>query len=621
LIVSVSEPLSTTKGSQLVLRNEFNELNRLASWIEDAVQRYSLNATTSFAVQLCVDEAAANIITHNIGEKASRIVVTLQRQQDEFVVLVEDDGPPFDPTGVPPPQPGSTLETTKIGGLGVHLMRRFSTSMQYERIGEENSLRLTFPTGDMAKDARPDGASDADPMAFWLARSNRVLGRLSRSTLVDLLDRGERFEFGADQTLVRQGERSDSAYLILEGELDIQVETAYGDVHLARISAGALIGEIGVFADLPRTATVRTRSTGRAVKFDRSLLLRAGESDPTLLRTVIQGLGRQIGNFNHAIGLYTNALTALERHDFDLRILDELRHPIPELVNFAQSFRRMAEQIALRRSQHEEMANAAAIQRAMLPSALPAGFGGGRIDIHAEMQPAREVGGDLYDMFALDGDRLVITIGDVSGKGVAASLFMAVTQTVIRLVVHDGRDLQTEIERANELLVANNREMMFATLFCGVLDISSGTLTYCNCGHNPPLVARVDGGRCERLHANSLPLGIEKGVTYQMQSLTLAGGDMMLLYTDGVTEAQSAEGMQFGMERLEQVTIAGRMGSARETIERVLHQVAEFSEGVSQFDDITCVALKFSDDSQHGALAEGRRVPSSNPGPDNMSIC
>jgi phosphoserine phosphatase RsbU/P len=597
LIVRVGEPRSTTKGSRLVLRNEFDELERLAIWVEDAVQRYSLNAATSFAVQLCVDEAVANIITHAKDEKASRIAVTLQRQQDEFVVLIEDDGLAFDPTGVAPPELGGTLETAKIGGLGVHLMRQFSTSMHYERIGEENSLRMTFSSGEHTQAHRTEKTRDADPEIFWLARSNRVLGRLSRSTLTDLLERGERLDLDPEQTLVRQGERSDCAYLVLAGELDVQVDTAYGEVHLARISAGALIGEIGVFADLPRTATIRTRSDVRALKFDRASLLRAGDTDPTLLRSVIMGLGRQIGNFNYAIGLYTNALTALERHDFDLRILDELLHPIPELVNFAQGFRRMAEQIVLRRSHHEEMASAAAIQRAMLPSTLPAGFAGGRFDIHAEMRPAREVGGDLYDVFALDDDRLIITIGDVSGKGVPASLFMAVTQTVIRLVVREGYNLQTEIERANDLLVANNREMMFATLFCGVLDASSGTLTYCNCGHNPPIAVRAASGRCERLRANSPPLGIEKGITYQAQSLTLTAGDLVLLYTDGVTEAQNSEGVQFGMERLEQLMIAARTVSAGEAVERVLQRVTEFSRGMSQFDDITCVALKRSDGS------------------------
>jgi phosphoserine phosphatase RsbU/P len=435
-------------------------------------------------------------------------------------------------------------------------------------------------------------SKSADPAILSLALSNPVLGRLSPATLAELLEHGEPLDLAPDQALVRQGEGSDSAYLILEGELDIQVDTAYGQVHLARISSGALIGEIGVFADLPRTATVQTHSAVRALKFGRAPLLRAGDSDPALLRSVIMGLGRQVGNFNHAIGLYANALSALERHDFDLRILDELLHPIPEIVNFAHSFRRMAEQIVLRRSQHEEMTSPAAIQRAMLPSALPADFVQGRFEVHAEMRPAREVGGDLYDIFALDDDRMVITIGDVSGKGVPASLFMAVTQTVIRLVVREGRDLQTEIERANDLLVATNREMMFATLFCGVLDSSSGLLTYCNCGHNPPLVVRKADGRCEGMHANSPPLGIEQGITYKAQSLALSPGDLVLLYTDGVTEAENAEGVQFGAERLEQVAVAMRDLSAREAVETVVRDVADFSKGAPQFDDITCIALK-----------------------------
>ena len=588
----MGEPLSTTKGSRLVLRNEFDELKRLATWIEDAVQRYSLSPATSFAVQLCLDEAAANIVTHGKDEKASRIVVTLQRQQDEFVVLIEDDGPPFNPTGIAPLQPGSALETAKIGGLGVHLIRKFSTGMHYERIGEENSLRLTFPVGEQPKDQRTDKTSEMDASTLWLARSNRVLGRLSRSTLSNLLESGERVDVGPDQLLIRQGERSDSAYLILTGELDVQVHTAYGSVQVARVSAGALIGEIDVFANLPRTATVRAQSAVRALKFDRTLLLRAGDTDPALLRSAIIGLGRQIGNFNHAIGLYTDALTALERNDFDLRMLDALLHPVPELVNFAQSFRRMAEQIVLKRSQSEEMASAAAIRRAMLPTALPVGFVNGRFDIHVEIRSAGEVGSDFYDIFPLDGDRLVMTIGNVSGQGLPGSLFMAVTQTVIRLVVREGHDLQREIGRANNLLVANSRETMVATLFCGVLNVSSGTLTYCNCGHNAPVLVRAADVRCEPLCAQGPPLGIEKGIVYPVQSLALAPGDMVLLSTDGVVEAHNFEGVRFGMERLEQVAIGAQTASAREAVERVMQSVAEFSKGVRQIDDLTCIAFK-----------------------------
>ena len=313
------------------------------------------------------------------------------------------------------------------------------------------------------------------------------------------------------EVLIRQGDRSDCAYLVLQGELDIGVDTAYGEVPLARVRAGALIGEIGVFAGLPRTATVRAPGRARVLRLERADLLRAGELEPTLLHSVVSRLGAQVVSFNHAIGLYTNAVSALEREDFSLSILEELRQPIPELVNFEQSFRRMAEQIVRQRTHQAEMASAAAIQRAMLPRILPKSLVGGQFSVHAEIKPAREVGGDLYDILSLDPDRSVITIGDVCGKGVPASLFMAVTQTVMRLLVRSGKDLGSEIGAANDMLVANNELTMFATLFCGVLDARSGLLTYCNCGHNPPLlVARADG-TIKRLSTQGPPLGIQEG--------------------------------------------------------------------------------------------------------------
>jgi len=137
--------------------------------------------------------------------------------------------------------------------------------------------------------------------------------------------------------------------------------------------------------------------------------------------------------------------------------------------------------------------------------------------------------------------------------------------------------------------------MMFATLFCGVLDSSSGLLTYCNCGHNPPLVVRKADGRCEGMHANSPPLGIEQGITYKAQTLALSPGDLVLLYTDGVTEAENADGVPYGVERLELAATELRDRSAREAVEGVVRRVADFSTGAPQFDDITCIALKRND--------------------------
>jgi serine phosphatase RsbU (regulator of sigma subunit)/CHASE2 domain-containing sensor protein len=251
----------------------------------------------------------------------------------------------------------------------------------------------------------------------------------------------------------------------------------------------------------------------------------------------------------------------------------------------------MAAQLAQKRAHEAEMASAAAIQRAMLPSVQASNLAEGQLDIFANMIPAREVGGDLYDIVKLDEHRVMITIGDVCGKGVPASLFMAITQTVMRLGVRSGQDLQAEIKEANNLLVANNREEMFTTLFCGVIDVPTGAMTYCNCGHNPPLVLRKGEVTFEPLRNCGPPLGVVDDMNYVPRSIALAPGDMLLLYTDGVTEAETSQADQFGMKRLEQAILETRSHPARSVVEHVIKRVAEFARGTPQSDDITCVAV------------------------------
>ena len=252
--------------------------------------------------------------------------------------------------------------------------------------------------------------------------------------------------------------------------------------------------------------------------------------------------------------------------------------------------RDMARQMALKRAHEAEMASAAAIQRAMLPSIEPSDDGG-PFDIFPHMMPAREVGGDLYDIVKLDGNRVMISIGDVCGKGIPASLFMAITQTVMRLVVRSGQDLQVEIETANQMLVANNEEHMFTTLFCGVLDVTSGAMTYCNCGHNAPLLLRRGESTFESLRTCGPPLGIAKRARYVPRSIALAPGDLLLLYSDGVTEAENTQSALFGGERLQQTMLEMRGQPARSVVEQVIKRVTEFAKGAPQSDDITCVAI------------------------------
>jgi CHASE2 domain-containing sensor protein len=252
----------------------------------------------------------------------------------------------------------------------------------------------------------------------------------------------------------------------------------------------------------------------------------------------------------------------------------------------------LAKEVARRRAHEAEMASAAAIQRAMLPATQPREIAAARFDLFPFMMPAREVGGDLYDIVKLDATRVLISIGDVCGKGIPAALFMAMTQSVMRMAVRLGQDLQAEVGAANDVLAADNAESMFTTLFCAVLDLSAGTLAWCNCGHPPALVLRRDADAFEPLGKCGPPLGVMEGVTYEgTGTITLAPGDALFLYTDGITEAENRQFDLFGTRRLEAALIESRGKPAHLVAEQVVKRVTAFAAGAPQSDDITCVAI------------------------------
>ncbi len=189
-----------------------------------------------------------------------------------------------------------------------------------------------------------------------LLRAHQVFRELPEQALKDLVVRSDRIDYAANEIMLQQGEASDSALLITQGEADVFVDTAQGTVQLGRSASGALIGEIGVFADLPRTASVRARTMVEALKISRDDMLQIGGDNPAFLRAVLKQLGERIAAFNETIGFYTQALARLERQEFDPQMLDDQPQPMPELVTFARAFRTVAERIGLRRFRRSETA-------------------------------------------------------------------------------------------------------------------------------------------------------------------------------------------------------------------------------------------------------------------------
>jgi len=184
-----------------------------------------------------------------------------------------------------------------------------------------------------------------------------------------------------------------------------------------------------------------------------------------------------------------------------------------------------------------------------------------------------------------------VTVGDVSGKGIPASLFMAVSRTVMRSIT-GAHDMATGMSEANRLLATQNTASMFVTLFHGVLDLSSGLLRYCNAGHNPPHLLRAGGGRA-MLDATGVPFGIDAGMSYHIAETLLAPGDALFLFSDGITEALDPDGEEFGAARLEAALDEVRERGAAELVGHVLEATRRFAGEAEQSDDITCCALVF----------------------------
>lgn len=236
-----------------------------------------------------------------------------------------------------------------------------------------------------------------------------------------------------------------------------------------------------------------------------------------------------------------------------------------------------------------EMEIASGIQQSFLPESPPRIEG---IELAALNLPAREVGGDFYDFIPVSQDKWGLVIADVSGKGVPAALFMALSRTLVRANAIGNPTVSGAIRRANDLIVEDDRANMFVTLFYSVLDPKRKTLSYVNAGHNPPVMLRREGRDIMLLAAKGIALGVMPNIELEEREISLREGDVVVLYTDGVTEAINDKEEQFGQQRLIQLIDEGRGLPAQELVTRIQQGVAAFSAGQPQFDDITIMVLK-----------------------------
>ena len=240
-----------------------------------------------------------------------------------------------------------------------------------------------------------------------------------------------------------------------------------------------------------------------------------------------------------------------------------------------------------------EMMLATRIQAAMLPSVFPPFPDRTDLDIYAVMDPAKEVGGDFYDFFFIDDDRLCLTIGDVSGKGVPAALFMMAVKILMQDLAMSGLGPAKLLETINERVCAKNTEQMFVTIWLGILDLRDGRLTAANAGHEYPVLKRPDGGFELYRDRHSLVVGGMEGVRYREYELTLEPGAKLFLYTDGVPEATDAKGELFGNGRMLEALNGVPGAPAKQLLQSVRQAVDRFTGDAPQFDDLTMLCLEY----------------------------
>ncbi len=240
-----------------------------------------------------------------------------------------------------------------------------------------------------------------------------------------------------------------------------------------------------------------------------------------------------------------------------------------------------------------ELSVAREIQMSIVPKIFPAFPDRSEFDIFASLEPAKEVGGDLYDFFLLDDDHLCFTVGDVSGKGVPASLFMAVTKTLLKAKADISLRPDEILYQVNNELCKDNDSGMFVTDFLGILTISSGEVIFSNGGHNIPFILRRNGSAGLLPKIPGMALGVMEKAKYTCSEIRLEYGDSLLLYTDGVTEAMNPAGELLGEEHLKRILLESGGGTAKEEALHVLAKTHEFADGAMQSDDITILALKY----------------------------
>jgi sigma-B regulation protein RsbU (phosphoserine phosphatase) len=378
-------------------------------------------------------------------------------------------------------------------------------------------------------------------------------------------------DYPTDAVVCHEGKLEHVFYIIQEGQVAITHRLPDGsEQKLGVQDAGSFFGEIALLENQPRSASVRTLVESRLLEITGEDFKRVVRGSPEAALTVLRGLIQSLRE--------TDRVTIAQLQENNLELAEAYAD-----LKAAQA--RLVEQERLER----ELEIAAEVQRSILPAEFP-NFPG--FEFAAYARPAREVGGDYYDLFPLDDDHFGLVMADVSGKSVHAALYMAVTRALFLAKAAEYRSPRDAAFQIHDLLMTSSDSDLFVTVFYGIVNRVTREMRYVRAGHDLPIHFRPQTDQLSLLQAPGRFLGCLDGLVLDEAAFQLAPGDVLVCYSDGLTDAESSRGSFYGLERLKAVVAGVPDQPAQATAETIIADVEAFRSGAPQPDDLTLLVMK-----------------------------
>jgi len=376
--------------------------------------------------------------------------------------------------------------------------------------------------------------------------------------------------FNPDEVILEEGSTGRELYLVVDGLVEVVRGRGVESTVLATRGPGEFFGEMGLVEAKPRFATVRALRATRLLELSEQKLRSVLAQQPALLYHAVQVLSGRL-------------------READKQMIADLQDKNQELARAYRELQEAQSALVEKKRLEQELDFARELQQSILPQTFPdaPGFG-----LAARSRPAWRVGGDFYDVIPLSKGRIGLVMADVSDKGMPAALYMALAHSLIHAEARHRASPRQVLLSTHRLLLEMSQADMFVTVFYGVLDPALGTIRYARAGHDYPLLLRSTTGECRFLTSDGVALGFVEKVSLQESSVDLLPGDLLVLYTDGITDAPSPEGEFFGVERLIDAIRGFTELSAEAVCDGIFESVQSFQAGAAQYDDMALLVLK-----------------------------